>query len=155
MKKPFQVQCREARYEETEEVLVLLCFFEEFGESRIVCFARSDFHYKNPNNPVPHSEMYKTARLFAGKRFKIVIDDDPNRNKDADIHPETVSGDFRTIIEDQLEKINEGLTDSNRNLARRLGDVIERDVEKRKSMGDFLADEMLIRAQLKDIKFGD
>ena len=23
----------------------------------------------------------KTARLFAGKRFKIVIDDDPNRNK--------------------------------------------------------------------------
>jgi len=48
MSKPYRAKCREAVYDEEQEMLVLLCFFEEFGESRIVCFARSDFHYKYP-----------------------------------------------------------------------------------------------------------
>lgn len=154
MKKPFQVRCREADYDEESEMLVLLCFFEEFGESRIVHFPRSDFHFKQPNNPVPHIEMQRTAELFKGKRFRLVIDDDPQRSHDAEEHPEVLSKDFREIITDQLEKVSEGLTDPQRQMARRLGDVIERDLAKKQKMGDVLANEMLIRARLKDVDFG-
>jgi hypothetical protein len=154
MRKPFQVKCREASYDEQADMLVLLCFFEEFGESRIVHFPRSDFHYKHPSNPVPHIEMHRTAQLFQGKRFRLVIDDDPQRSQEADTHPETLSQDFRETITEQLEKVSEGLADPNRQIARKLGDVIERDLEKRQGMGDILANEMIVRAQLKDIDFG-
>ncbi len=154
MKKPFQVRCREASYDETGEMLVLLCFFEEFGESRIVHFPRADFHFKHPENQVPHIEMQRTAELFKGKRFSLVIDDDPNRSHDAEEHPEAMAKDFREMITDQMEKVSEGLTDPQRQLARRLGDIVEKDLEKKQKMGDVLADEMLIRARLKDIDFG-
>ena len=153
MKKPFQVRCRDAVYDPSDQMIVFHCFFEEFGESRIIHFARADFHYKFPGNLPPHSEMHKTAQLFKGKRFKIVIEDDPNRNKDAELSPDDMAKDFRDLIVDKMEEVSEGLTDSKRLMARRLGDVIEKDMAKRKSMGDVLADEMLIRAKLKDIKF--
>ena len=81
MKKPFQVRCRDATYDASSEMLVLVCFFEEFGETRIVHFAKADFHYKDPSNPVPDIEMFRTAELFKNKRFQLVIEDDPNRNK--------------------------------------------------------------------------
>jgi len=154
MQKPFQVRCREANYDETSEMLVLLCFFEEFGESRIVHFPRADFHFKHPDNPAPHIEMQRTAELFKGKRFRLVIDSDPQRSHDAEQYPEALSKDFREIITEQMEKVSEGLTDPQRQIARRLGDVIERDLEKKQKLGDVLADEMLIRARLRDIDFG-
>ena len=72
---PYLAKCREAVYDEEQEMLVLLCFFEEFGESRIVCFARTDFHYKHPGNPAPHIEMHRTAEAWKGKPFNIIIDD--------------------------------------------------------------------------------
>jgi hypothetical protein len=154
MRKPFQVRCREASYDEQAEMLVLLCFFEEFGESRIVHFPRSDFHYKHPANAVPHGEMHKTANLFQGKCFRLVVDDDPQRSKEADTHPEALSQDFREAISEQLEQVSEGLTDPNRQIARKLGGVIERDMKRRKGMGDLLANEMIVRAKLKDVDFG-
>ena len=154
MRKPFQVRCREATYDEQAEMLVLLCFFEEFGESRIVHFSRSDFHYKDPRNAVPHIEMQRTAALFQGKRFRLVIEDDPHRSQEAEINPESLTQDFRETIVEQMEKVSEGLSDPKRQMARRLGDVIERDLERRQSMGDVLANEMVVRAQLKDIDFG-
>lgn len=154
MQKPFQVKCREATYDISSEMLVLLCFFEDFGECRLIHFPKSDFHFKNPGNEVPHIEMQKTAELFKGKRFKIVIDDDPNRSRDAELHPQDMRKDFTEIIEDKFKQVTEGLTDPQRYAARRLGAVIEKDMERRKSMGDLLADEMVIRAQLKDIDFG-
>ena len=154
MRRPFKIRCREAAYDTESEMLVLLCFFEEFGECRIVHFPRADFHYKHPSNPVPEIEMHRTAEMFKGKRFRLVIEDDPNRNRDAELNPMEMGKDFKEIIEDRLEQVSEGLTDSQRLMARKLGDVIEKDVDRRKSMGDVLADEMVVRAQLKDMDFG-
>jgi len=153
MKKPFQVQCRDSKYDEEAEMLTLLLFFEEFGECRLVCLSKSDFCYKYPSNPVPHIEMHRTSELFKGKRFKIVIEDDPNRSRDAELKPEDMKRDFGQIIENELKEVREGLSDSQKTMTRRLGDVIEKDMNKRKSAGDQLADEMLIRAKLKDIKW--
>jgi len=154
MSKAFQVKCREASYDEEAEMLVLLCFFEDFGESRIVHFARSDFHYKQPGVEVPAIEMHRTAQMFQGKRFKIAIHDDPTRSKEAEESPLELGKDFRDVITDQLEKVSDGLADPQRQMARRLGDVIERDLEKRQDMGDVLANEMIVRARLKDVDFG-
>jgi len=150
--KPYLAKCREAVYDEEQEMLVLLCFFEEFGESRIVCFARTDFHYKNPSNPVPHIEMHRTAEMWKGKPFRICIDSDPNRNRDAEKNPIVLGQEFRDKIVNHLDKVSEGLGDSDKQMARRLGEVIERD-QKEKGVDELLSDEMVIRSKLKDIKF--
>lgn len=152
MNKPYRVKCREAVYDEEQEMLVLLCFFQELGESRIVCFPKSDFHYKYPGNPAPHIEMHRTAEIWKGKLFNIVINDDPNRSREAEENAEKLSQDFRDRIVNHLEEVSEGLSDPNRQLARRLGEVVERD-QKKRSVSDLLSDEMVIRSKLKDVKF--
>lgn len=152
MTKPYLAKCREAVYDEEQGMLVLLCFFEEFGESRIVCFPRTDFHYKHPDNPVPHIEMHRTAEAWKGKPFHIVIDSDPNRSREAEENAIDLEQDFRDRIATHLEAVSEGLNDSGRQVARRLGEVIERDQQNR-SVKDLLSDEMMIRSKLRNIEF--
>jgi hypothetical protein len=149
----FQVKCRASAYDEEHEMLVLVCFFEDFGESRVVYFPRSDFHYKVPGNSVPHQEMRKTAAMFKGQRFRLVIEDDPDRSREAEENPVALHKEFVKEMEEQLGEVYEGLTDSNKVLARRLGEVIERD--QKEKFGDLLANEMSLRSRLKDINFED
>lgn len=150
--KPYLAKCREAVYDEEQGMLVLLCFFEEFGESRIVCFSRTDFHYKYPDNVVPHIEMHRTAKLWKGKPFNITINDDPNRSHEAEENATSLGADFRDRIVNHLEQVTEGLNDPGKKIARRLGEVIERD-QKNRNVSDLLSDEMVIRSKLKDVKF--
>lgn len=60
---------------------------------------------------------------------------------------------FSQIIADQMEQAQDKMSDPQKEMIRRIGGIIERDVSRRQSVGDALADEVLIRAQLKDIKF--
>jgi hypothetical protein len=152
MNKPYLVKCREAVYDEEQEMIVLLCFFEEFGETRIVCFSRSDFHYKYPGNAVPHIEMHRTAEAWKGKPFHLVVNDDPNRSREAEENKTELTQDFRDRISKQLEQVSEGLSDPDRQISRRLGDIIERD-QKKRNISDLLSDEMVIRSKLKDVNF--
>lgn len=152
MHRPYLVKCREAVYDEEQEMIVLLCFFEEFGESRIIYFSRTDFHYKHPGNSVPHIEMHRTAEAWKGKPFNIVINDDPNRSREAEENAGELSQDFRDRIATHLEKVSEGLNDPGKRMARRLGEVIERD-QKDRSVSDLLSDDMVIRSRLRDINF--
>lgn len=152
MNKPYLARCRGAVYDEEQEMLVLLCFFQELGESRIVCFPKTDFHYKHPGNPVPHIEMHRTAEEWKGKPFNIVINDDPNRSREAEKDPVTLGVDFRDRISEHLEKVSEGLSDPGKKIARRLGEVIERD-QKNRSVSELLSDEMLIRSRLRNVNF--
>lgn len=152
MNKPYLVKCREAVYDEEQEMLVLLCFFQQLGECRIVCFSKADFHYQQPGNPVPHIEMHRTAEAWKGKPFNIIIDDDPNRSREAEEDTGKLSQDFRDRIANHLEEVSEGLSDPGKQIARRLGEVIERD-QKKRSMSDLLSDEMVIRSKLKDVNF--
>ena len=153
MRKPYLVKCREAVYDEEQGMLVLLCFFNEIGETRIVFFPRSDFHYKYPENEVPAIEMHRTAELFKGKPFSIVIDDDPERSKEAEEAPIQLGEDFRKRIVDQMEDVVDGLSDSDRQIARRLGGVLERD-QKRQRIEKLLSEQMVVRSQLKDVDLG-
>lgn len=151
--KPYLVKCREAVYDEEQEMLVLLCFFHEFGETRIVFFPRLDFHYKYAGNDVPSIEMHRTAELFKGKPFHLTIEDDPKRSTEAEDKPFELGEDFRQRIVEQMEDVVDGLSDSDRQVARRLGGVLERD-QKRKRIEELLSDNMLIRSKLKDIDLG-
>ncbi len=152
MNSPYLAQCREAVYDEEQEMIVLLCFFEEFGESRIVCFSRTDFHYKSPGSPPSHEEMHRTAELWQNKPFRIVIDSDPNRSREAEENTEELGQDFRDRIANHLEEVSEGLSDPGKQMARKLGEVIERD-QKNRSVSELLSDEMVIRSRLKDVNF--
>ena len=147
----YLVRCKFAKYDESEEMLVLLCSFEEFKEPRFVHFARSDFCYKSPDMPVPHNEMHRTADLFRNKKFYLIIDDDPARSKVADVVSPEVIGEFRKEMSGELDKISDGLADPDKILVRQIGDVIEKD----RTLESMLSDEMAIRARLKDVKFED
>lgn len=161
MNRPWKVQCLDSRYDEDAEMLVLFCFFEELGQKRVVCFSRGDFHYHKPDVPVPQIEMYKTAALFKGKTFRIVIDDDPNREKVAD-DPNSPSysryvAEFTTRIKKEMDDVGAGLVDEDRAIARKLGDIVAEEKSKKNKLSadDILAQEFAVRAKLNQFKQGD
>ena len=148
----YQIHCQAAAYDEENAMIVLVCFFKEMGETRLVYFPRSDFHFKSPGMEVPHREMHKTAEMFKNAHFSLIIESDPNRNREAEENPATLTKEFVEYVEEQLQEVTRGLSDSDRVMTRRLGEVIERDHKRRFS--DLLADEMSLRARLDGIDFG-
>jgi len=69
----YKAKCLDARFDQTIDSLVLYCYLENIGH-RVVSFPRKDFRFKNTED-VPIYEMHKTADLFRGKVFNLVIDD--------------------------------------------------------------------------------
>lgn len=101
MSEPYLVKCIDAKYDAEDEMLVLLCESASFNGARIICFHRSDFNYKG-KPVVPEEEMHKTADLWRGKRFNMVIEDDPARLAvDEDKYREL----FYKKLEDESPKI--------------------------------------------------
>lgn len=141
------VKCLDATYDQEGEMIVLNCWFEEPKFKRIVCFARQDFHYKEPGQAPSHDEMEKTAAMFVGKSFTLVIDDDPNRTK----LTESNMADYRRKMSKEIKRfvgeVNEGLSNSDRKINRKLGEILEKD----KSVERIVEEELLIRAKLGDI----
>ena len=117
--KPYKVQCLDAAYDSDNEMLVLNCLFEEIQEKRIVVFSKSDFHYKYYDE-VPEEEMHKTARMFKGKKFNLVIDDDPNRSMVSEEDQQKYAVSFNKSIIEQLDNITEELGSDKREMSRRL-----------------------------------
>lgn len=139
------VICRSSKYDEEQSMLVLLCYFKDMGELRFVHMSRNDFHYRG--NEVPHIEMHRTAEAFKGKPFWLSIDDDPARNQEASEDPIKLGAEFRDKIIEDLNSVSDGLSDSERRMARRLGDVVERE-KKKLSVEQIVENEMSIRAKL-------
>lgn len=145
----YKVHCRSVSYDEENGMIVIVGFFEELGESRVIYFPRSDFHHKQPGQEVPHHEMHKTAEMLKNAHLDLTIESDPNRSREAEENPGPLAKEFVDHIEQQLAEVTKGLTDSDQILVRRLGEVVERDHRRR--FGDLLADELVMRAQLKGI----
>ncbi len=143
--KPYVVKCLGSKYDEENEMLVLHCFFEYLGEKKIVVFSRKDFHFKHPGVQVPHLEMYKTARLFKGKRFKIVILDDPKREKITDDNYAKYTKMFGTTIVDELGKVQEGLADDAGQIQRKLGKMKK---DGKLDAAQLLREEKVVQATL-------
>ena len=153
----YKFRCLDAKYDESNEMLVLLALCEDFGEQRILHFARSDFHWKEPGVAVPVEEMHHTASLFKDKQFYMDISDDPKRNKiEESPTADRDMKDYRDCVSSELEQISDTIADVDRRTVHRLADVVERDQKRKEehppSSQDIL-DEIAMRARLKDLTF--
>jgi hypothetical protein len=146
MPEPYKVKCLDARYDPESGFLVLNCLFVTMGELRVVCFHKSDFHYKN-NPIVPDVEMSRTAMMFRNKKptFNLLIEDDPNRNiVDDKNYVEHVQS-FTTRIESELGQVSEGLVNETGLMSRKLGKLMD---EGKLDAKQLLKNELAIRAKL-------
>jgi hypothetical protein len=128
--KPFLCKCLDALYDEEEGMLVLNCLLEEYGEQRLIVMNRDNFHFKDPGRPVPIKEMHRTADLFKGKRFRLVVEDDPNRSKPSGDDLPNLAGRFKDRIVKELDQVADGMIDPQRQIDRRVQQVIEREQER-------------------------
>ncbi len=152
--KPYLAQCIDSKYDEEDEMLVLFCLFKDLGEPRIVCFHRSDFHFKEPHIPVPHNEMYRTADLWKGKNFQIIIEDDPNRVKVDESNQAKYIEMFRERVSEELKAVQEGMQDDKRILQRYVGDLVEREKKKKQELDvdQMISEESVIRQRLSSVR---
>ncbi len=121
--KPYIVRCLDAKYDEENEMLVLNCQFLELGEQRIIHMPRSNFHYKNPDTPVPHFEMHKTAALWKGKIWNFQMEDDPNRHEITEENQSLILSTFNKRITKELESVQDELSNDSREIERRLNNL--------------------------------
>jgi len=115
----YQVECLDAVYDDENGFLVLNLFFLDMQEKRIVTWHRDDFTFKGKKG-VPDIEMLRTARMIKGKRFHIVIEDDPNRELLDENRQMYYASLFNKRINDELEKVSGGLSDDQWQIDRKL-----------------------------------
>lgn len=142
---PYKVKCLDAKYDQESEMLVLNCFFFSLNSQRLVVLSKSDFHFKQPGNPVPDEEMYKTAALFKNKEFNLVMESDPNRQVIQKDKEKDVFGEFSETISDELGKVSTGLVDDTNQIQRHLGRLMD---EGKLDAKRLLEREIAIRAKL-------
>ncbi|KKN26827.1 hypothetical protein LCGC14_0870860 [marine sediment metagenome] len=143
MSLPYLVRCLDAKFDEEDGMLVLNCLFEEQQARRIVVLSKDDFHYRG--SAVPDNEMHKTAALFRGKRFNLVVDDDPNRQQVDPQMQQQYAAMFNERITEELEKVKEGLSDETQQIQRKLGRLVD---EGKLDATKLLSNEAIIRAKL-------
>lgn len=146
----YLVKCLDAKYDEEDEMLLLNCFFNQLEQKKIICLHRSDFCFKNPTNPVPHNEMFRTADMFKGKPFYIDVPEDQSAKLSHDDQTKYTKM-FSNQIGDHLQDVVSGLADGDKKLQRRIGNVIEKDRGRDKSLDLIIEEEMAIRARLGSI----
>jgi hypothetical protein len=127
-KEPYIVKCLDAVYEPTSGDMVLNVYFERLDYNRIVVLNnyKSLFHYKKHGVDVPDEEMFKLAKLMKHKRFKMFIEDDPNKEKITPENQEKYIKMFREEISGHLDKVTEGLTDDKTILSMKIDRLINK-----------------------------
>jgi len=149
----YKVRCLNCKYDEENEMLVVLAFCEDFGEQRIFTIPRSDFHYKKEGVVAPVNEMLKLAQTMKGKRFVWDLRDDPNKTVIPEGKQDQIEAVYKENLEDQLDEIAKGLASADRRTITRLADVVERD-RKRKDehppTEQDILDEIMMRDKLKE-----
>ncbi len=148
MGRPYILRCLDAKYDEENDFLVLLCFFEDFGEQRIIVINRKDCHWKYVGNEVPHIEMHRTAQIWRGKRWKFVMEDDPKRERVSEENQMRYLSMFNKRIEEELQKTTEGLKKEEGQIQRKLGRMA---TEGKLDVSKLLREEQVIQAKLSDI----
>lgn len=143
MRNVYLCRCLDARYDESESMLVLNCFFEELKEQKIVVFNRSDFHFHG--NEVPHVEMHRTAALFKNKRFRLDVGDDPLRRHPTEKEQLEIASQFNERISDEMGQACEGLSDDTKQIQRKLGRMVD---EGKLDPMALLKEEIVVRGKI-------
>jgi hypothetical protein len=148
MSEPYLVKCLQSKFDPDNGMLVLDCLFEHQNIRRIVYFCRDDFHYHG--NPVPDNEMHKTASLFKGKRFNLVVENDPELESLTPEKQQEYAATFNSRIAQEMKDVQEGLSSEEGQIQRKLGRLM--DAGKLKlDAGTLLGKEIAIRAKLGNI----
>ncbi len=152
----YKVHCLDCRYDDENEMLVVLAFCEDFGEQRIFTIPQGDFHYKSPNVAAPAAEMIKLANTMKGKRFTWDLRDDPNKVAVPECQQDQIAEVYKQNLGKQLDEIKEGLENTDRRTLTRLADVVEKDrdrKDKHPPTEQDILDEVMMRKKLKDAGF--
>lgn len=144
----YKVKCLDAKYDEENLMLVLNCWFIDYSSIRLVCFNKSDFHYKQPGIEVPDIEMHKTAALFKDKNFNIEIDSDPHLIQKTDTELNSIGKEFAHAIGNEMEQVSDGLKDESQQIQRELGRMAS---EGKLDVKKLLQNEIAIQAKLGNI----
>ena len=137
------IKCLNAKYSETTEEMILDCLVEGIDGRRVFILNRSDFHYKSPDNSVPHQEMYRTADLFRGKKFRMDMRDSGQQLSPA--QELEYSRMFAQEVGNEMEKVAEGLADSDGKIQRKVGRILDKE---NVNLEELLRREVAIRARL-------
>ncbi len=150
MGQAYRINCIDCKYDEDNQMLVLLVFFEDFGGNRILHMPKSDFHDSRTGKVPSDVEMNRTADLFRDFEFPftIEINDDPDRT----IMDESEQADyvklFRKEISDEMKQVVEGLQDEDKATIRRLAKVVEK--ERKKPSVEDVMKEVDFRSKIGD-----
>lgn len=148
MSEPYRVKCFQSKFDPDNGMLVLDCLFESQNIRRIVYFSRDDFHYRG--KPVPDNEMHKTAALFKGKRFNLIVEDDPEREQLNSEKRAEYAAMFNARIAQEMQDAQEGLASEEGQIQRKLGRLLD-EGKLKLDAGTLLSKEMAIRAKLNKI----
>jgi len=141
--KPYRVKILDAKYDEHEEMFVVVAWFEDYGEQRVIHWSKDDFlnaHGYVGNRNIPLVEMQKTATLLCNRWVQLQIEDDPNRQEMTEEEEQEVANEFRKNIGQTLENVSEGLMNPDRQLEVALKRVLDReknfDIIQKQILGD-------------------
>ena len=148
MADPYRVKCLQSRFDSDNGMLVLDCLFESQNIRRIVYFSRDDFHYKG--KAVPDNEMHKTADLFKGKRFNLIVEDDPERELLSQEKQAEYAAMFNARIAQEMQDAKDGLESDEGQIQRKLGRLLD-EGKLKLDAGTLLGKELAIRAKLSNI----
>ena len=145
---PYTVRCLDAKYDESEGMLVMNTVFEHNGDRKIVVFSKQDvsisiFH----KNDIGHKNMhlFATAMSKRSGSFKLIIEDDPNRKIMSEEELMKYGATFNKRIADELEKVQEGLSSERGQIQRKLGQLVD---EGKLDAASLLKEEQVVRGKL-------
>lgn len=126
MSKPYHIKVMSAKYDETEGMLVLNAWMEDFGEKRIIYMSKKDFTFKGDPN-VPDEEMHKTASMLIGKWINLQIEDDPNRKQITPEEEGDLAKQFRDDVSSAMDRISQTMMDPQQDLERNIKRVLDKE----------------------------
>lgn len=147
----YKVRSLDAKYDETEGMLVINCLFEHSGERKIVIFSKKDisqsmFHRED----IGDSNMHYFARCMAKRQspFSLVVEDDPNRKILDETELMKYGAMFNKRIGEELESVSEGIAEERGQMQRKLGRMKEEGKIKELNALDLLKNEQIVRGKL-------
>jgi len=119
----YTLDCLDSKYDQENGFLVNYCYIRELNEKRFCQYSKDDF--SNNGQPATDADMHELAKSFKGKPYIQIFRDDPNITKITPENQEKYVKEFNRAIDDELEKVAEGLSDPGQIIKRKLGKMTE------------------------------
>lgn len=117
--KSHKVQCLDAIYDEARGFMVLNLLFIDKGEKKLVPMHKQDFLFKGKPG-VPDIEMIRVCKMFKGKTFNLVINDDPKRTKLNQQEEMHYAKQFQDRMHTKMSEVAKGIADDEGQISRKL-----------------------------------